>query len=309
MKRYSNHLQFQASYVRSKTLSTTEDFYGTSEPGNLNDIRAERGLTQNDIPNQGNFGVVYDTGTFLQKPIARLFTNNVVLSMISQLQSGRPYPLSTGDAGFSSEIFPGIGAETQQRPSILADGTVVSTNIASASGTNLLISQAGHASCPTCPQTTFLAPAGGSPSGGKDSLTGDIVHFQSVNGNLGRDIPRGSPYYRFDLSGIKTFTFKERFKLELKADFFNLFNHTNFLLYNNLDTLNTFPISTDPNCTSCLSAVTGRYVGANGTILKIQSLMHGKVSKSVLNPLFAGVGDPATADIPRQIQLALRFIF
>jgi len=309
VKRYSAHLQFQASYVRSKTLSTAEDFYGTSEPGDLNNIRAERGVTQSDIPNQGNFGVVYDTGRLMRNRMAGAVTNNVVLSVISQLQSGRPYPLSTGDAGFSSEIFPGIGAETQQRPSIQADGTIVSTNIASANGTNLLISQAGHTACPACPQTTFLAPAGASPSGSKDSLTGNVVDFQYVNGNLARDVPRGSPYYRFDLSAIKSFTIKDKYKVELKADFFNVFNHTNFLLYNNLDTLNNFGLSTDASCTSCLSAVTGRYIGADGSTLRIQNLMHGKVSKSVQRPLFAGVGDPATADIPRQIQLALRFRF
>ena len=309
VKRYSAHLQFQASYVRSKTLATTEDFYGTSEPGDLNNIRAERGLTQNDIPNQGNLGIVYDTGHLLRNHMASTFTNNVVLSLISQMQSGRPYPLSTGDAGFASEIFPGIGAETQQRPSVMADGTIVATNIASASGTNLLISQAGHSVCSACPQTTFLAPAGASTSGARDSLTGDIVDFQYLNGNLARDVPRGSPYYRFDLSAIKSFVFKERFKLELKADFFNLLNHTNFLLYNNLDTLNNFPVSTDPNCTSCLSAITGHYIGSNGSVLKIQNLTHGKVSQSVQAPLFNGIGDPATADIPRQIQLALRFRF
>ena len=95
----------------------------------------------------------------------------------------------------------------------------------------------------------------------------------------------------------------------MKADFFNVFNHTNFLLYNNLDTLNVFPVSTGPNCTSCRSAITGHYIGSDGSVLKIQDLTHGRVSKSLLNPLFAGVGDPATADIPRQIQLAVRFRF
>lgn len=308
-KRFSNHFQFQAGYVLSKQLASSEDFYGTSEPGDPNNIRAERALAQNDVRHQVNFGVVYDTQKLTQRRLFRYFVNNWTVGLIGQLQSGRPYPLSTGDAPFAGSIFPGVGAETQQRPNVLADGTIVATNIASTSGTNLLISEAGLAMCPGCPQTTFLAPADADPRGTADSFTGDIVDFQFINGNLGRNVAKGDPYYRFDMSFVKGFPIREKMRLELKVDIFNILNQTNFLLFNNLDTLNNFSISADPNCRSCLNAHTGRYIGSDGRVLHIQDLQHGRVSPDVLNPIFAGIGDPAIADIPRTFQIAIRFKF
>jgi hypothetical protein len=308
-KRFSSHYRFQGSYTYSKQLATSEDFYGTSEPGNPFDIRADRGPTQNDLRHQFSGSVIYDSGKLVQNSVAKHLVNDLTISVISQAQSGRPYPISTGDAPFGSSFFPGIGAETQQRPSIDATGNIVTTNIGSTSGTNLLISQAGHAACPACPQTTFLAPVGANSSGPIDSLTGDPVDFQFLNGNLSRNAAKGSPYVRFDLSLIKAIKIREKYKIELKADAFNVLNHTNFLLYNNLDTTNNLPISTNPNCTSCLNAVTGFLVGSGGQILNIHMLQHGRVSPNLQSPIFGGIGDPATADIPRQIQLALRFRF
>ena len=73
----------------------------------------------------------------------------------------------------------------------------------------------------------------------------DPVDFQLINGNLGRNVASGSAYARLDLSLIKTFPLKEQKRLELKADFFNVLNRTNFMLYNNLDTLNLMPLSAD----------------------------------------------------------------
>ena len=65
------------------------------------------------------------------------------------------------------------------------------------------------------------------------------------------------------MSFIKAFPISEQMHLELKVDIFNIFNHTNFLLNNGNDTLNSLPISDDPNCRSCLNAHTGRYIGSD----------------------------------------------
>jgi len=47
-KRLSNHFQFNGSYTYSKLLTSTEDFFGLSEPGDPRNIRAERGPAFND---------------------------------------------------------------------------------------------------------------------------------------------------------------------------------------------------------------------------------------------------------------------
>jgi hypothetical protein len=53
----------------------------------------------------------------------------------------------------------------------------------------------------------------------------------------------------------------------------------------------------------------GTYVGTDGHVLHLSELRHGKVSKDLLNPVFGGIGDPATADIPRTLQLSFHVRF
>jgi len=330
-KRLSNHLQFSGSYTFSKLLTSTEDFFGLSEPGDPRDIRAERGPAFNDIRHLTNFGVVYDTEKLTQRPIIKQIFNNWTIGAVGSLQSGRPYPISTGSGPDAFSFFPGAGNETQQRPNVLSDGTLISTNIASADGTNLLVGPnalvqpASGSWCPGCTQTTFLAPADASPLGPIDSFTGELVDFQFLNGNLIRDAGRSRPYYRFDMSFIKAFPIREQMRLELKVDIFNIFNHTNFLLNNGNDTLNSLGIGTkpsgvldangdpiliaDPDCRSCLNPFTGRYIGSDGSVLNIRDLQSGRISQDLANPRFNLFGDPSSTDIARTIQVSARFRF
>ena len=118
-----------------------------------------------------------------------------------------------------------------------------------------------------------------------------------------RNAGHGSPYYRFDVSFIKAFPIRERMRLEVKADIFNIFNHSLFLLYNTNDVLSLMPVMADPNCRVCLNAFTGRYIGADGRALKIQDLQSGHAPKGI----FGGLGDPAGTDISRTVQLSARF--
>jgi hypothetical protein len=309
-KRLSHHFQFQGGYVYSKQLSSSEDFFGLSEPGDVTNIRAERALAQGDTRHQGNFGLVFDTERLTDRSLIKHVVNNWTIGAIGQLQSGRPYPVSTGDVPFATSAFFGAGNESQQRPNVLPDGTLISTNIASAFQTNLNVSQTGHAIC-NCPQTTFLAPGDADPRGSVDTFSGDLVDFQFVNGNLVRNAGKGSPYIRFDMSFIKAFPIREKMRMELKADIFNIFNHSLFLLYNTNDVLSLMAPSADPNCRVCLNAHTGRYIGADGQVLKIQDLQNGRVSRDLQDPKFGpslqGLGDPAGTDISRTVQLSLRF--
>jgi Carboxypeptidase regulatory-like domain/TonB dependent receptor len=318
-KRLSHHIEFQGNYTLSKILATSEDFFGVSEPGDPFNIRADRALAQNDVRHQGNFSVVMDTERTFQSSFVKHILGNWTVGLIGQLQSGRPYPVSTGDAPLAGSIFGGTGLETQQRPNVLPDGTLVATNIAASGGTNLLVSQNGAAMC-ACPRTTFLAPTApfttsagtfpaASTSGPVDSFSGDPVDFQFLNGNLVRNAGHTRPYYRLDLSLMKAFPVPghETWRVQLKADFFNVFNHPNFLLNNGGDVLNALPISTDPNCRSCLNAFTGRFIGSDGRVLHIQDLQSGIVSPDIANPIFAGLGDATTTDLSRTIQLSVRF--
>jgi hypothetical protein len=53
----------------------------------------------------------------------------------------------------------------------------------------------------------------------------------------------------------------------------------------------------------------GTFVGSTGQVLKLANLQKGKVSSQLLNPIFNGLGDPTTADIPRTLQLSFHVRF
>jgi hypothetical protein len=231
--------------------------------------------------------------------------NDWSLGVIGTIQTGRPWPLSTGETPFATVAFAAIGNEVPQRPNVEADGTLNVNNIAGSRPGTLLLGPNGQAMCQTtagqpCASSafTFLAPADASANGAVDSLTGDIVDFRTITGNLQRDAGVGDHYTRFDISVIKAFRLpkRESARLELKLDVFDVFNHPLFVQYNGHDTLNALKVSANPNCRSCLNAVTGHFVGSGGQVLTIQDLRSGMPDSNVNSPIFGGIGDAAATD-------------
>jgi hypothetical protein len=333
-KNLSNHVQFNASYTWSHALTSGEDFFGLSEPGDFVNSRPELGPAFNDIRHAVNMGVVLDSGKMFSNHFMGALGNNLGLSWVGQLQSGRPYPLSTGTAPFGgSARFFGAGSETQQRPNVGADGTINTSGIASFDGGTALFGPGAVAACITAGfptsqcqsiQNAFAPPAGVTFTGAVDAVTGDPVTFSKVNGDLGRDAARGSPFYKFDASLHKDITMPryENIKLELRFDAFNVFNHTNATLFNTNDVLNvmspsvTNALSTDPlnpptvnpdffTCTGCMRP-NGTYVGTNGKTLMLADLQKGgKIGWSPFNTL----GNPGSDDGPRKLQLSFHVRF
>jgi Carboxypeptidase regulatory-like domain len=279
-KRLSHHFQFQGSYTYSKTMATGEDFFGLSEPANpFAPLSLDRALSQQDIRHLANFSFVADTKSMFHTPIVNQVLNNWTFGMTGSLQSGRPYPISTGDGMFSGSAFPALGSETNQRPNVctgdasvpgcagLPAGTLVSTNIGSISSSNYEVIQQGITVCNNlgivgCPTatTSFAAPPGASTHGPVDGMAckdnmgnlgpcGDGVHklaipvdFQFISGNLARNMGQSLALYRFDISLTKAFKIPkwESSSLEFKLDAFNVFNHPLFIANDANDVLNFF---------------------------------------------------------------------
>jgi Carboxypeptidase regulatory-like domain/TonB dependent receptor len=329
-KNMSHHVQFNASYTWSHALTSGEDFFGLSEPGDYVNTRPELGPAFNDIRHAVNMGVVLDSGRMFSNHFAGAIGNNLGLSWVGQLQSGRPYPISTGSAGFGgSGRFFGAGSETQQRPNVAADGTINTSSIASFDGSNALFGPGAVAACisagfPTAQcqsiQNAFAPPAGVTKTGAVDVITGDPVTFKTINGNLGRDAGRGSPFYKFDASLHKTINMPryENIKLELRFDAFNVFNHSNLISNNTNDVLSVLVPSVTggvPNpdfftCTGCMRP-NGTYVGTNGKTLTVADLQKG--GKINWSPFFSGnntgIGSPGADDAPRKLQLSFHVRF
>jgi hypothetical protein len=322
-KRLSHHFQVQGSYIYSKTLGDGEDFFGLSEPGNeFASLSLDRALSQQDIRHLANFSFVVDTNNLVSTTLLRPVVNNWTFSLLGSVQSGRPYPVSTGDGIFSGSAFAALGSETNQRPNICTGaatipgcagapaGALVATNIGSISGTNLTVGPAGVAACTaaglaSCAalQTTFAPPVDpvtgaslASASGPVDSYAGTPVDFQFFNGNLVRNAGLGPGLTRFDVSVIKAFRIPrwESASVELKLDVFNVFNHVNFYGNDSNDVLNILSLpaltlkggAPNPNfnCTAaCLNPFTGLYLGRNGQPLTLQTFLSGRADKD-LNP-------------------------
>jgi hypothetical protein len=341
-KRLSHHFQVQGSYIFSKTLGDGEDFFGLSEPGNpFASLSLDRALSQQDIRHLANFSFVTDTNRLIGAPVLKEIVNDWTFSLLGSVQSGRPYPVSTGDGFFTGSAFAALASETNQRPNICTAGStlpgcagaptgaLVATNIGSISGTNLAIGPAGVALCQAAGlancaalQTTFAPPAGlASTSGPVDSYAGTPVDFQFLNGNLVRNAGLSLGLNRFDISLLKAIRIPkwETASVELKMDVFNVFNHVMFIANDSNDVLNvlTLPSMTvngaaNPNfnCTSaCLNPFTGLYLGRNGQPLTLKTFQSGRADRD-LNPNttnFLGMGNPASDVTPRIMQLAIRF--
>ncbi len=246
-------------------------------------------------------------------------TNDWSLNFIGQFQSGRPYPVSTGTGPFAGERFFGSGNETQQRPNVLSDGTLVTNGVPSYNGNNNDISENGATilGCGTACQNTWVAPLSASAAGPIDPISGDLVDFTLPNGNLERNAGVSPPFARLDFSIQKSFRFipsHENWRFELRADFFNVFNHSNFL--GNNTNPNVLGASVDP--------ATGHILGFDNRVLNISDfrLSHAQAVKdlSTFQPNaaglgcppsgnFCGAGDPAIADIARTIQLSFHVRF
>jgi hypothetical protein len=314
-KRMSQHFSLNGSYTWSHAITSGEDFFGLSEPGDPTNMKAERGPAFNDVRHAVNLSGVIDTGRLSNTNILRWFTNDITIGVIEQLQSGRPYPFSTGSGGFANAIFFGAGNETQQRPNVLPDGTISTAGLASADGTNGLFSGPGG--------NTFLAPGMIPTSSGPcvdvvgkasclGSLSadlGDVVDFQRLNGNLTRDAGRGSPFFRTDTSLKKTFRIprEENIRIELQADALNLFNHSNWQGFNANNFLSLLALGS-ATCTNCMRP-NGTYAGKSGQILHLSDINRGKISSDLTDPNFGGLGDPASVDGSRLFQLSFHVRF
>ncbi|MFZ3214124.1 MAG: carboxypeptidase regulatory-like domain-containing protein [Terriglobales bacterium] len=332
-KRYAHHLQVNGNYTWSHLISSTEGFYGVSEPSNPFNVRAStRGPSEEDARHLANFRFTVDSDNrFHFNHFLSSVVNNWAFSLIGTAQSGRPYPISTGDSILTDEYFASFGAESMQTPNVLAGGVLSTAGIGGAGGSNMLISSSALTICPTCVPNTFVAPAGAATNGPIDMFCGVPVDFKAVSGTLGRNQGLGDPYIRGDISIRRAFRIPvhEGIMVQLRADLFNFANHTNFQLFNFSDVLSLLkPCGTTSGgvftpAAGCpgqagLDVTTGKYYGNNGQVLTLSALQHGRVSTiapsgpnmtSLANPLFNGLGDPGTADINRQAQLSVKVIW
>jgi len=247
-KRFSRGLQYGAVYTFSKNL-TDSSTDRSDIPQNPLNLRLERAVSQFDRTH------VFTTNFVYELPIFRGRTDAVgtalggfQLSGIYTVQSGTPLTITQSITGVSPSAFNDpLGTGSTLRPNLVGNPN----------GTRSI--------------TQYFNAAAFAPA---------FFNY----GTAGRSLVRGPGVNNFDFSVQKIFRFAETRNLQFRAEFFNIFNHTQ---YNNPGTTITF--TPDPTVAVPTGTLPTQFV-QNSTSLQTFGVI------------------TSTRD-PRQIQFGLKFNF
>ncbi len=196
-RRVSTGLQYDVNYTWAHAIDDVQDQgLFSAQPQDNNNLRAERGNSSGDIRHTVNFNALYEL------PIGRghgLFGNAKGLGGF--LASGwKLAALGILRTGIANTVFIGTntfgnGNFTNQRPNAVVGVDPYAANRGPDGWLN---------------PAAFSMPVAG------------------TFGNLGRNTFFGPSFKQIDFSLLKDMKISERFKLEYRAEFFNIFNHPNF---------------------------------------------------------------------------------
>ncbi|UWZ84210.1 TonB-dependent receptor [Occallatibacter riparius] len=193
-RRYSNGLSFLANYTWAKALTNAPDFrspmFESAIPQNNDDLQAEKGPGC-DVRHRGAISAVYSPHAWNRNNFTHALTKDWRTSIVYQVQTGFPLTISVfGDTANA--------------------GTVVGENPIRANYTGKPIFTSG-----TKNSTTWFNPAA--------FATPPAYTY----GNVGRNTVYGPGTTTTDFGVVREFSIAEKARFEGRAEFFNLFNHTN----------------------------------------------------------------------------------
>ncbi len=205
-KRFSRHFELLSSYTWSHSIDDGTDLQSTLEPADSRFPYLERGNSVNDQRHRWVTSGVFQSSP--HKPGDSMWQNlasDFTLAPLIEVSSGRPFNVITGedtrlDLG-ASQIRPDIGGGTTS-PFIHG------------------VTFGAPTLCLTNDKQPFSIPGITPPLG--------------CTGNLGRNHFTMPYFFQFDMRLSKGISIGEHKRLDLIADGFNLFNHTNILSVNQL---------------------------------------------------------------------------
>ena len=214
-KRFSEGLQFNASYTWSKSIDTSSSdpgsTAGSGKPdvpntgfvaqGDQRNLEANRAVSDFDRTHRFSLSFVYELPSFGR---ANRFARGWQLSGFFQAQTGTPYSI------FSPE--PEIGSATQYLDLVRGSGGLY---------------RLGFGRPSLCGSPDELRQ-GGSDVTEEAFDRGVLCSPVGGNGSLGRNVLRAPAQDRLDLSLVKSARLTENTSLELDWDVFNVFNRANF---------------------------------------------------------------------------------
>ncbi len=250
---------FQAAYTFSKNIdatSTGNTAFNTAY-NDQSDINASRGISDFNRPHRLSVSYAYDLPLFRHSSgFRKTALGGWQVSGVSIFQSGLPFSIYDSSAGTA---FLGQGS-TPLLGASLAPGATIASGLSSGDlkqrVANGYLNPAAFVPAPYYyyPNT---APGQCNASGGPDPSGNTCV---TAFGSLGRNLYHGPFQQNWDVSFLKHFKIGERNDVRFAADFFNLWNHTNF----------ADPTVTDVETAGLGNSPFGKIVQTNGNPRLIQ---------------------------------------
>jgi len=195
-----------AGYTFSKSLDDASDgidynFSTVALPQNSYDLAAEHGPSNFDTRHRFTAAFTYQIPRFGGP---ERLAEGWQLNTIFTAQSGRPVPIVNSDdtSGANADVYP-TPSNYHQRPNLVPGVNPINSNWESSPDT------IGYLNA-----NAFVDPPYG------------------TFGDLGRNAIYGPKYWDLDFAVSKNTPITERLNLQLRAEFFNIFNHPNFALPN-----------------------------------------------------------------------------
>jgi hypothetical protein len=128
-----------------------------------------------------------------------------------------------GDFGSGSSSIPFCGVDPSlPKGTPFTTGTIICSSTSGITGISTLFPSSLGSQCLAVAPDLSTLTTGGCFISGKSVMTPPRL---GTYGTMGRNIFRDSGFKDVDFSVFKTFTFKERFGAQFRAEVFNLFNH------------------------------------------------------------------------------------
>lgn len=247
-----NQSYFQAAYTFSKNIdatSTGNTAFNTAYNDQSN-INASRGISDFNRPHRLSVSYAYELPFFQHSTgLRKTALGGWQISGVSIFQNGLPFSIYDSSAGTA---FLGQGS-TPLLGASLAPGASISSGLSSGSLRNRVAN--GY-----LVPTTFVPAPLVDPAACAADTTGNFC--TTGFGDLGRNIYHGPFQQNWDVSFLKHFRIGERQDIRFAADFFNLWNHTNFA--------NPTVTDIEQYLASPTSSPFGKIVGTNGNPRLVQ---------------------------------------
>ena len=222
-KSFSKHFTLLSSYTWSHSIDNGTDLQSTLEPADSRFPYLERSNSDNDQRHRWVTSGVYQTSPHKGgDSFTQSFLSDWTIAPLVEVSSGRPYNVITGE-----DTRLDLGA-SQIRPGLTTAGGAFATTSPYISGVVFGLPDV----CLTDAKVPYTVSGVAPPYG--------------CTGSLGRNRFTMPFFFQFDLRVSKGIQLGERLRLDLIADGFNLFNHTNISAVNQL----CDPLTQAPSCTA-----------------------------------------------------------